>query len=446
MSDHAHDHPDFLAHHFDTPEQQFEAGKLGMWLFLVTEVLMFGGLFCAYALYRANHPDIFVYAHGFLDWKLGATNTAILLASSFTMALAVRASQLGQKGILILLLVLTLGGGVGFLVIKYIEYTSKFSHSLWPGTQNLYYPQAETTLWQVDGDGELILDAGGNPVPITRDMQLKEIALVEFETLALHHGYVPQPAQAAYDHYTAMGVFETLHHHDEDRGTHEYENAMQMFADAGVAEAAALVDVHGSHGEQGDAPAEENHAGHGEDDTHAHGEDEAHGEAPAHAAAHDDAHGDHAAHDPDYDYNQRLALVPVAGESAAQSNVSPPPFASTSVSSAFAHDADEADAGGLAEALGAPDLSHAKHYKPYHLQPEAVQSRVHLFFQIYYCATGLHALHVLIGMGCITWVLGKSLAGAFTTEYNVPVDIVGLYWHIVDLIWIFLFPLLYLIH
>ena len=95
----------------------------------------------------------------------------------------------------------------------------------------------------------------------------------------------------------------------------------------------------------------------------------------------------------------------------------------------------------VAEALGAPDLSHAKHYKPYHLQPEAVQSRVHLFFQIYYCATGLHALHVIIGMGCITWVLGKSLAGAFTTEYNVPVDIVGLYWHIVDLVWIFLFPL-----
>ena len=68
MSD-THDHhgPDYLAHHFDTPDQQFEAGKLGMWLFLVTEVMMFGGLFCAYALYRANHPDIFAYAHGFLD-------------------------------------------------------------------------------------------------------------------------------------------------------------------------------------------------------------------------------------------------------------------------------------------------------------------------------------------------------------------------------------------
>lgn len=444
MSDHAHDHhgPDYLAHHFDTPDQQFEAGKLGMWLFLVTEVLMFGGLFCAYALYRANHPDVFAYAHGFLDWKLGAINTAILLASSFTMALAVRASQLGQKGMLILLLVLTLGGGVGFLVIKYIEYTSKFSHSLWPGTQNLYYPQAETTLWQVDENGELILDDAGATIPITRDMQIKEIALVEFETLALHHDYVPHPAQAAYDHYTEMGVFDTLHHHDEEKGTDEYGHAMQMFADAGVADAATRLAEHGGgHGES------HNDAAHGEEDAHAHGGDDAHGhdEDAAHAAT-PDAHTDHAAHDPAYDYNQRLGLVPVAGEAAARSNVAPPPFASTSVSSAFAHDADEAEPAGLAKTLGAPDLSHAKHYKPYHLQPEAVQSRIHLFFQIYYCATGLHALHVIIGMGCITWVLGKSLAGAFTTEYNVPVDIVGLYWHIVDLIWIFLFPLLYLIH
>jgi len=420
MSDHAHDHhgPDFLAHHFDTPDQQFEAGKLGMWLFLVTEVLMFGGLFCAYALYRANHPDVFAYAHGFLDWKLGAINTAILLASSFTMALAVRAAQLGQKGMLILLLVLTLGGGVGFLVIKYMEYTSKFSHSLWPGTSNLYYPQAETTLWQVDENNELILDDSGNPIPMTREMQLREIAFVEFETLAIKHHYAPLGADTE-QYYLDMGVRDRLEEHGHA------EHFDHVF----------------HHGHNDAAHADAGHAG----DDHAHndGHDETHGDGGdaghAHAADHD-------AHDPAYDYNQRLGLVPVAGEAAARSNVAPPPFASTSVSSAFAHDTDEGEPAGLTEALGAPDLSHAKHYKPYHLQPEAVQSRIHLFFQIYYCATGLHALHVIIGMGCITWVLGKSLAGAFTTEYNVPVDIVGLYWHIVDLIWIFLFPLLYLIH
>lgn len=411
--DHDHDHPDYLAHHFDTPDQQFEAGKLGMWLFLVTEVLMFGGLFCAYALYRANHPDIYVYAHGFLDWKLGATNTAILLASSFTMALAVRASQLGQKGMLVLLLVLTLGGGFGFLGIKYVEYTSKFSHSLWPGEMNLYYPIADIKLYQEDADGNQITDDQGNPIPITREMQLREIAFVEFETLAIKHHYMPMGADVE-QYYLDMGVRDRLEEHGHA------EHFDHVFHPAG----------HSAHAE------EDGHDGHGD-----HAEDDGHGHA-----SHDAAHAESAPEDPAYDYNHELALVPVAGEVPARSKVPAPVYASTGLAGGFAHDADEAEKPGLAAALGAPDLSHAKHYIPYAMQPEGVQRRIHLFFQIYYCATGLHALHVLIGMGCITWVLGKSLAGAFTAEYNVPVDIVGLYWHIVDLIWIFLFPLLYLIH
>jgi cytochrome c oxidase subunit 3 len=415
MSDHDHDHPDYLAHHFDTPDQQFEAGKLGMWLFLVTEVLMFGGLFCAYALYRANHPDIFAYAHGFLDWKLGAVNTAILLASSFTMALAVRASQLGQQGVLVGMLVLTLGGGFGFLGIKYVEYTSKFGHSIWPGQMNLYYPIADIKLYQEDADGNRITDDQGNPIPITREMQLREIAFVEFETLAIKHHYTPLGADAE-QYYLDMGVRERLEEH-------------------GHAEHFDHVFHHGGHGthhaDDADHGSPDGHADHGGDDGHGH-------------AGHGDAHA--AADDPAYDYGHELALVPVAGEAPARSKVPAPAYASTGLSPSFAHDADEAETPGLAETLGAPDLSHAKHYIPYAMQPEGVQRRIHLFFQIYYCATGLHALHVLIGMGCITWVLGKSLAGAFTAEYNVPVDIVGLYWHIVDLIWIFLFPLLYLIH
>ena len=88
-----------LAHHFDTPAQQFSSAKLGMWLFLATEILLFGGLFCAYAVYRSNHPEIFIYAHRYLDRNLGAVNTAILLASSFTMAWAVRAAQLGRAAL-----------------------------------------------------------------------------------------------------------------------------------------------------------------------------------------------------------------------------------------------------------------------------------------------------------------------------------------------------------
>ena len=92
-----HGHDPHLGHHFDTPEQQFESGKLGMWIFLATEILLFGGLFCAYAVYRSNHPEIFVYAHRFLDKTLGGLNTLVLICSSFTMAWAVRAAQLGER-------------------------------------------------------------------------------------------------------------------------------------------------------------------------------------------------------------------------------------------------------------------------------------------------------------------------------------------------------------
>ena len=79
-----------VAHHFHSSQQQFDAGKLGIWLFLLTEVLFFSGLFCAYAVFRAAHPEIFNYAHYFLDTRLGALNTCILLVSSLTAALSVR--------------------------------------------------------------------------------------------------------------------------------------------------------------------------------------------------------------------------------------------------------------------------------------------------------------------------------------------------------------------
>src|SRR5664279_2075427 len=83
-----HEHPKFLAHHFETPVQQFDAGKLGVWLFLTTEILLFSGLFCAYSVYRANHPEVFAYAHLYLDKNLGALNTIVLIFSSLTMAWA----------------------------------------------------------------------------------------------------------------------------------------------------------------------------------------------------------------------------------------------------------------------------------------------------------------------------------------------------------------------
>ena len=119
-----------LAHHFDTMEQQAESASLGMWLFLATEILLFGGLFCAYAVFRANHPEIFVYAHHYLSVPLGAINTVILLVSSFTMALGVWAAAHSRRTLLIVSLALTIACALGFLGIKYVEYREKWQHGL----------------------------------------------------------------------------------------------------------------------------------------------------------------------------------------------------------------------------------------------------------------------------------------------------------------------------
>ncbi|MDB5328131.1 MAG: ctaE, partial [Phycisphaerales bacterium] len=138
---HDHGHNPHLAHHFDTMEQQYDSGKLGMWVFLATELLMFGGLFCAYAVYRSNHPEVFLYAHHYLQMQWGAINTAILLASSLTMAWAVRCSQLNQSKALVILLLVTLLGGAGFMMIKAVEYNHKFQEYLAPGRFNAYNVQ-----------------------------------------------------------------------------------------------------------------------------------------------------------------------------------------------------------------------------------------------------------------------------------------------------------------
>ncbi|NQT41204.1 MAG: cytochrome c oxidase subunit 3 family protein [Planctomycetes bacterium] len=237
-SDDDHDgHPPFLAHHFESPEQQFATGKLGMWLFLLTEVLFFSGLFCAYVVYRSNHPEIFIYASRFLDVRLGALNTAVLIFSSLTMAWAVRCAQLDQRRGLIACLAVTLACAAVFLGVKVVEYEHKWKDGLLPG-----------------------------------------------------------------GHYS-----------------HEAE---------------------ATEGKRADEPA-----------------------------------ADH------------------AGES-----------------------------------------------------PDEAPRNVHLFFSVYFAMTGLHAIHIIAGMGVITWILIRAVKGHFGPGYFGPVDFTALYWHLVDLIWIFLFPLLYLIH
>jgi len=300
-----HGHPPHLQHHFDTPEQQYDSGKLGMWLFLATEILLFGGLFCAYAVYRSNHPEIFAYAHTFLNKYLGATNTVILLASSLTMAWAVRAAQLGQRRLLVVLLGCTLLGGAGFMSIKYVEYKEKWEHGLLWGTR--YSP------------GE--------------------------------HG---------------VGAHEGAVAHDEGAAVH----------DEGTAEPPA-----GESAETGTPPA---------------ATETAPGAGPG--------------------------VLEVTGSGLKVEQTSLPPAA--------------AAPGGVARPAGTAFTGHEPGNEPRNVQ---------IFFGIYFLMTGLHGIHVLIGMLLIGWILIKSARGAFGPQYFTPVDLVGLYWHLVDLIWIFLFPLLYLI-
>jgi len=130
----AHPHHPKLQHHFDDMGQQAEASTLGMWVFLVTEIMFFGGLFLAYLVYRTQNPMAFQEASAHLSWKLGAFNTAVLIFSSLTMALAVRSAQTSEsRGTQVFWLVTTMILGATFLGVKVIEYSEKFAHNNVPG-------------------------------------------------------------------------------------------------------------------------------------------------------------------------------------------------------------------------------------------------------------------------------------------------------------------------
>ncbi len=128
-----HARPHGLQHHFDSMEQQREASSLGMWVFLVTEILFFGGLFLAYTVYRSRYPVAFAEASRHLDITLGTFNTAVLIISSLTMALAVYSAALGRRKAIILFLLATMALGGVFLGVKAVEYTHKFHDHLVPG-------------------------------------------------------------------------------------------------------------------------------------------------------------------------------------------------------------------------------------------------------------------------------------------------------------------------
>jgi cytochrome c oxidase subunit 3 len=141
-------HSQGLQHHFDDSAQQLEASTLGMWIFLVTELMFFGGMFASYTIYRNLYPEAFASTSHFMNVTIGAINTAVLICSSFTMVLAVRSVQLGQKKTTITFLTLTLLLGLVFLVLKSMEYHEKWleHHIPGPGFQYAdpqYFHQAQ---------------------------------------------------------------------------------------------------------------------------------------------------------------------------------------------------------------------------------------------------------------------------------------------------------------
>lgn len=136
------DHPQMeslaLRMQFDTTEQQQEASTLGMWIFLITEMMFFGAMFTAYTVYRGWYPAVFAIASTSLSAAVGAINTCVLLLSSFTMVMAVRAAQLGQRRMIVIFLILTLVFGCTFLGVKAYEWHEKFADHHIPGQASFY--------------------------------------------------------------------------------------------------------------------------------------------------------------------------------------------------------------------------------------------------------------------------------------------------------------------
>jgi cytochrome c oxidase subunit 3 len=166
-----------LAHHFESLEQQRDAGTLGMWVFLGSEVLFFGGIFTAYTVMRWKAPEAFAAGSRHLSPELGAINTAVLLTSSLTMVLAVWAAQVANRKLLQAFLGLTLFFGTSFLVIKAYEWYSEYQHHLVPGPS-----------FGRDAEGRSVLFEHGSeePMPVEQAKSMQMFFVFYFSITGLH--------------------------------------------------------------------------------------------------------------------------------------------------------------------------------------------------------------------------------------------------------------------
>ncbi|MCM2370849.1 cytochrome c oxidase subunit 3 [Aporhodopirellula aestuarii] len=397
---HDHDHPAWLAHHFDTPEQQFDSGKLGIWLFLVTEVLFFSGMFCAYAMFRMLRPEVFEGCSQFLNTKLGAINTGVLLFSSLTMAWAVRCAQTEEYKKLVVMIASTLSCAMVFLGVKSIEYSHKWGMGLLP-PGSYFYDEA-------------------NPHPTAQQI-VDQHGFSESAAYFLTHSlyFLCAPFLILLIGVAIWAVYSKV----TDK-QFQYACAkpllvvcLSFFGGVGLG-----MILESGGGEHAVAHVDGEHAGDHGDADHAHA-DHSH-DAPAEVAA------THAV--PAFDIESDDAAIELLAESELNTGAR----AMLEAKQAQAEMATgQIVAAGVEADLGIHRIE----------QDVQTKRQAGVFFGIYYCMTGVHAIHILGGIGVLVWLLIRSIRQDFNRQYFGPVDYVGLYWHLVDLIWIYLFPLLYLI-
>ena len=525
--DHGHSHGSpFTQHHYDDAQHQFDSGKLGIWLFLAQEVLFFSALFVAYILYRFHHPEIYAYAHKYLDVKMGAINTAVLIFSSLTAAWAVRAAQLGQRKRLILCLVTTLACALTFLVVKYFEYTHKYHEQLLmgkyfdpcvssggtplltksnacPGHQGSVYWAADapqsgcypdfaidqdpnrpgvqfdckvslaTRLPQLvpkkDTDPKTkaekpVVDKDGKPVlEVARDDNRrwmftdKDVQPITKQCApAGSHGeheehdhepcwqYAPQPAVCRPGYYFAVRC--ALGAPCAKDGKPEFDISTGFFGTKGESDCTQALNDRRQDLKKRQEDAEKA------------AKDASQPAPPAYGLVLSDCvrsaaagfiveRGDHEVRDHEVRATNPQPDPALTEEFPAKSLAvatckSPP--APRAVGDIFASPTTTQPTLGERAITAEPVTeSHDDHDQLYLGPPPEHTS---MFFTIYFAMTGLHGVHVLVGVFVFIWLLIRAIKGQFTPDYFGPVDFAALYWHIVDLIWIFLFPLLYLIH
>ncbi|MDQ3798710.1 MAG: cytochrome c oxidase subunit 3 family protein [Acidobacteriota bacterium] len=290
LHDAHHYHPPGLQHQFEDMEQQQESASIGMWMFLVQEIMFFGGLFTVYLVFRSKYPIAFAAASNHLEAFWGGLNTLVLIVSSLTMALGVYYAQKSNRNMQVLMIALTMLFGSVFLGVKAIEYTDKYNHGLIP----------------VDGWNKRI----------PGDAHTVSPGMVEPNSEPKTSLNTP--------HATNQG-------HGNPRGEFQIDQDKDL----------KLLNQEKAHLTE----------------------------------------------------SEKLGYLTSTGE----------------------------------------------------VDVEGFRDKMRIFFWIYFTMTGLHALHMIIGLGIMAWLLWKAWRGSFTSEYYAPVEISGLYWHFVDIVWIFLFPLLYLL-